>query len=116
MNVAAEENRIAWLGDRNGIEHALSRCRVAVPGIGPVASFAFAIFLMQLGNKLFLGDDVPGRAGLLETVKQPLFLLGAEQRSIAIRALRATIRRDVTSPQWRHFAGLFAPVLTAIQN
>src|SRR5215475_75618 len=116
MNVAAEENRIGWLGGRNGVEHALSRGRVAVPGIGPVANFPFAIFLTQLGNKLFLGDDVPGRAGLLEAIKLPLLLLGVEQRSIAIFALCATIRRDVTSAQWWHFAGLFAPVLTAVQN
>src|SRR2546430_7030664 len=113
MNVAAEENRVGWLGGRNGVENSLSRCRVAVPAVGPVATFAFAIFLMQLGNKLFLGDDVPGSAGLLKAIKQPLLLLSAEQRSIAILALRTTIRRDVTSPQWRHLAGLFAPVLTA---
>ena len=53
---------------------------------------------------------------LLEAIKQPLLLLSAEQRSIAIRALRTTVRRHVASAQWRHFAGLFAPVLTAIQN
>src|SRR5262245_49213247 len=116
MNVAAEENRVSWLGSRNGVEHALSCGRIAVPAVGPVATFALAIFLTQLGNKLFLGDDVPGRAGLLKAIKQPLLLLGAEQGSIAIPALHATIRRDVTSPQWRDFAGLFAPVLTAIQN
>src|SRR5215470_8814560 len=112
MNVAAEENRVRWLGGRNGVEHALSRCRVAVPGIGPVASFALAIFLTQLRNKLFLGDDVPGRAGLLKALKQPLLLLSTEQCSTEIRALHATVRCDVASPQWRHFAGLFGPILS----
>ena len=116
MNVAAEENRVGWLGGTNGVEHALSRGRIAVPGVGPVANLPFAIFLMQLGDKLFLGDDVPGSAGLLEAIKQPLLLLSAEQRSIAIRALRTTVRRHVASAQWRYFAGLFAPVLPAIQN
>jgi hypothetical protein len=81
-----------------------------------VSHFPFAIFLTQLGDKLFLGDDVPGNAGLLEAIKQPLLLLSAEQRSIAIRALRTTVRRHVASAQWRHLAGLFASVLTAIQN
>src|SRR5262249_37092036 len=116
MNVAAEENRVGWLGGTNGDRHEMSRGRVAVPGVGPVVSFPFAIFLTQLGDKLFLGDDVPGSAGLLEAIKQPLLLLSAEQRSIAIRALGTTVRRHVASAQWRHFTGLFAPVLTAIQN
>src|SRR5262245_3225182 len=116
MSVAADEDGVGGVGGGNGVEDALARCGVTIPAIGPVATFAFAIFLTQLGDKLFLRDDVPGSVGLLEAIKQPLLLLGAQQRSIRIQALSTTIRGDVTSAQRRHLAGLFGSVLTAIQD
>src|SRR3974377_151046 len=116
MNVAANEDGVDKPGRGNGIETTLARRGVAVPTIGPVAANAVAVLPVHLRDKLLLRDDVPCGVGLLEAIEQPLLLFGAEQGSTGVEAFSATVRGDVTTPQRRHLAWLFGPVLTAVEN
>jgi hypothetical protein len=67
-------------------------------------------------DKLLLRDHVPCGSGLLEPVEEPLFLLGAQQRSTGIDAVFTAVRGNVASAQGGHLARLLSSVLSAIQG
>src|SRR5215470_13294219 len=116
MNVSADEYRVGKLACGSGVEDALARCRIAVPPVGPVAWHARTILLAQLRHQLALRQDVPCRIRGFETLQEPLFLVGTEQRALAVEPLRAAVRRDVAASPRRYFAGLLGAVLSAIEH
>src|SRR6516164_8565087 len=116
MNVAANEDRIADSRRGNSIDHALASSGKAVPAVRPITPAASTILLAKLRNKLLLRNDVPRYVRMGEAFEQPFLLLRAKICARRIEMLGTAIRGDVSAPVSRQFAGLFAPILTAIEN
>src|SRR5262249_29880069 len=98
------------------VEHALACGGIAVPSVGPVPIRSQTVLLAQIGNELFLRQDVPRGIGLLEPLKQPLLLLGSGQCAVRIDALGAAVRRGVATARSRELARLLAAVLATVQH
>src|SRR5258705_13156566 len=114
MDVAADEYRVCQSAGGDRIQEPLARSRIAVPAVGPEADLVIPRLLPQLRHQLALRQPVPSGFAPLEALKQPVFLLGAEQRALRLETFATA--GDVAPTRRRCLAWLLGAVLAAVEH